>query len=671
MTGRRKLSLARKGLILLLIPALVQGTLLIGLFLLHRETGLSPRRDLVDKALEDDRTSLIFDAYAALATAAPAVSLMSPVDTSFQSRLDSLSASRQKLLTAWHELPVEQSRLSLLPGLNRKDVEDLKEILAQRSPMYTALTQAIENAVTSAQQANAEADRQRFDTPASRKPCFAQAARNMAAARSQFIAQCERYTTRVERPVSDLEERFFWMYVLTGVSLANLVSLIVIGLFLTRHIISRLAVIIDNNGRLTRNQKLNPPVSGNDEIAGLDASFHQMSDSLRESTRSYMAVIAHAQDLICSLDDQNRFVLVSPAVAPLLGYEPESLKGGWMMDIVAPPEQEKTAAKILAIVNTGKEDSFETKLVRKDGQPVEILCSASWSPVDRTTFCVAHDITGRKAAERLQKVVMQMVSQDLKSPLAEIAAFHQSLVSGLFGQLSEKAHRNLNICRRATQRMLMLVNDLIDAERMESGSLSLERAQVNLDPVIEQSVQAVALQAQEQGVSVAAPPCGLAVFADADRLVQILVNLLTNAIKFSPKGGLITVSAAPLPEGNFVRVEVSDKGRGIPAEMQKAIFDRFSQVQTSDATVKGGTGLGLAICKALVELHGGQISVESEPGKGSTFAFSIPVNEESAAIAACSSSTAVVATCASSDSRSNHTSPDMATAVEGSRESES
>jgi PAS domain S-box-containing protein len=623
-SDRVQSSLARKGFILLLIPALVQLVLLIGLFLLSDETALYPRRAVHDRQNYDCMSRYFFNVCTALRLASSAVATLSQIDPRLDSRLWELRDSAAKLESFWREYPARHAALVLFPELVHENTRSLQSNFEQRAAMIEKTTQATLAAVDLAKQAGFSADRQELPL---RRQAFSRAAHEVASVRLWYLAFSESQSEHAASPYVALEIRQYWMLALTACSLVNLAFLVLIGLFFTQQINSRLMIMIDNNARLAGNQKLNPVLGGNDEIARLDAAFHDMAIALKESTHSYMSMIANAQDLICSMDGQGRFMLVSPSSAKVLGTHSESLAGTWLLDIVADGAQEATAARLLEIVNKGSQGSFETTLLRADGSPVEMLCSASSSPVDKTTFCVAHDVSQKKAAERLQKEVMQMVSHDLRSPLAAIAAFHEKAEAGAFGKLSLMGEKQIKVCRRSTQRMLMLVNDLIEAERMESGKLELERTSLDLDSVIEHCRQAVALAAEARGVQVLAFPCRLSVFADENRLLQVLVNLLTNAIKFSPKDGKVAMSAFMSGRPDFVRIQVKDEGRGVPLELQSSIFDRFKQVQASDATARGGTGLGLAICKALVELHGGRIAVESEPGRGSTFFFEIPARE--------------------------------------------
>jgi signal transduction histidine kinase len=232
-------------------------------------------------------------------------------------------------------------------------------------------------------------------------------------------------------------------------------------------------------------------------------------------------------------------------------------------------------------------------------------------------------------AERSKQEMIGMVTHDLKTPLTTVSALLEMLEEGMFGQLNDQGLANLKVVGRNVTRMNGLIRDLLDIEKIKSGMLTLVREDLDAKDLLNEAAESVQGIAAEKGIKVVVDCPFLEIYADNQRLQQVLINLLSNAIKFSPKDSQIELAA--VPDGTFAHFTVKDHGRGIPANMQEAIFERFKQTHATDATVKGGTGLGLAICKALVELHGGQIGVISEPDKGSTFFFTIPVAQDAEA----------------------------------------
>ena len=205
-------------------------------------------------------------------------------------------------------------------------------------------------------------------------------------------------------------------------------------------------------------------------------------------------------------------------------------------------------------------------------------------------------------------------------------SFLELLDAGALGELSPRGQQLLQMAESSTGHMLTLIKDLLEIEKTEAGMLQLAKADVELASIFEKAIHNTGSQANQSNVTVEALPCALRVFADPDRVDQIILNLVGNAIKFSTPGKKIVLSAKQVLD--FAEISVSDEGCGIPERKLDSIFERFSQVKSSDATEKGGTGLGLAICKALVELHGGKIGVQSEEGTGSRFFFTLPLVSE-------------------------------------------
>lgn len=236
---------------------------------------------------------------------------------------------------------------------------------------------------------------------------------------------------------------------------------------------------------------------------------------------------------------------------------------------------------------------------------------------------VFHDMAGAlKEAQEVRKAFVAMVSHDLRSPLTSIGGFLELLEIGVMGDISADAADGVAKARANVERLIRLINDLLDLEKMESGTIKLTVGLTSMQTVLDRSVQAVSSLAQSSGVSIATDYQEAELQIDSDRLIQVVVNLLSNAIKFSPEGGTVVVRMIASPQE--IEVRVIDQGRGVPEKYRDLIFERFKQVDETDYTQKGGTGLGLPICKAIVEQHGGSIGVDSEENKGSQFWFKLP-----------------------------------------------
>jgi signal transduction histidine kinase len=224
--------------------------------------------------------------------------------------------------------------------------------------------------------------------------------------------------------------------------------------------------------------------------------------------------------------------------------------------------------------------------------------------------------------ERLKQEFVAMISHDLKTPISSVISTLGLVNADAFGPVSEKGKSMVKRSERELARLVNMLNDLLLVERLESGRFELQLADLELRDVLHESVEAVQQSANARSITITSPDTNVHVYADGARLVQVMINLLTNAIKFSPPHTTVNVSVEELPDA--IELHVADEGRGVPEELHAAIFERFKQVAISDSSEKGGTGLGLPICKLIIEEHGGSIGVKSNNGKGSTFWFRIP-----------------------------------------------
>ncbi len=239
------------------------------------------------------------------------------------------------------------------------------------------------------------------------------------------------------------------------------------------------------------------------------------------------------------------------------------------------------------------------------------------------------DVTERRAIERLKSEFVSTVSHELRTPLTSIRGALGLLTSGMLGTFGDKGRRMLEIAVSNTDRLVRLINDILDLERIESGKVELLRGPVDARALMLQALEGVQSMADEAGVQLTIVPATGALWGDSDRIIQTLTNLLGNAIKFSPPE--TTVMLSGVAGGEDFTFCVADQGRGIPQAKRETIFERFSQVDGSDSRDKGGSGLGLAICKSIVDAHGGRIWAQSNDPAGTRFQFTIPLAASSEA----------------------------------------
>jgi PAS domain S-box-containing protein len=336
-------------------------------------------------------------------------------------------------------------------------------------------------------------------------------------------------------------------------------------------------------------------------------------------------------DGICGLDRTGMVSFANPSAASLLGAAASSLTGTQVHELLhgfALPGNQcgedcalLRATGRLQLMATSGEDTF----YRVDGSPFRV--DYALTPIldhGRLSGSVLsfRDISQRYALDRLKDEFVSTVSHELRTPLTAIRGALGLLDHGSLVQVNDKGAELLRIALANSDRLIRLINDILDLERLKSGRERLTFKKVQLAQIVRQAIDCMAPVAEAAGVHLIHDDTQVEIAADPDRLLQILTNLLSNAVKFSPRNS--TVSVLMRPDVNGVTLSVVDPGRGIPADKLETIFGRFQQVDASDSRQKGGTGLGLAICRTIVHQHSGRIWAERNPVRGSAFRVFLP-----------------------------------------------
>src|SRR3984957_13930548 len=316
---------------------------------------------------------------------------------------------------------------------------------------------------------------------------------------------------------------------------------------------------------------------------------------------------------------------VNQTFAEMVGYSPEELRGGGFSALTHPDELETFQSLTPKTI-----DGFqrEIRFLRRDGTALwgnltlSLLCDEADIP--HQVIGVLQDITTRKEAEQIKDEFISVVGHELRTPLTSVRGSLGLLEGGVFGDLPEEATNMVALAVTNTDRLVRLINDILDIERMDAGRMELELAPIKSSEIIDNAIQVVEMTAAQARVTLTVDVQeDLAVNVDVDSIVRVLINLLDNAGKFSPTWSTVTITVTP--KNGWALFSVKDTGRGIPSDRLETIFERFRQVDSSDAREKGGSGLGLAIALNIVEHNGGQISVESKLDQGSTFHFTLPL----------------------------------------------
>ncbi|HZI11667.1 MAG TPA: ATP-binding protein, partial [Myxococcus sp.] len=357
-------------------------------------------------------------------------------------------------------------------------------------------------------------------------------------------------------------------------------------------------------------------------------ALSEANSGLRASEARKAAILEASPDGICLLDEGGRFLELNPAAERAFRLESAQAVGRDFLALALPaslPSAERTRVAAALDAPAGRPTRLETPCLRADGGVFPAELTLTRVPGDgppRFTVFV-RDITERKEVERLKNEFISTVSHELRTPLTSIRGSLGLLEGGVMGDIPAPALDMVRIARTNTERLIRLINDILDLEKMEAGKLELKLVPLECAELVEATLAGVKGMADTAGVPLRAEVEGAPqVRGDRDRLIQVLTNLVSNAVKFSPRDAQVTVRAAQEPDGR-VRFSVADRGPGISAEQKRRLFGRFQQLDSSDTRSKGGTGLGLAISQAIVDQHGGRIDVESEPGQGSTFTFTL------------------------------------------------
>ena len=356
-------------------------------------------------------------------------------------------------------------------------------------------------------------------------------------------------------------------------------------------------------------------------------------DRVEELHRTQEILLDTIEDGICGADRNGVASLVNPAAGRLLGAAPEELTGISVHDLLhgSAPGGSTCGADcvLLRALTRNLSASAETTIYRRDG--TSFPAEYSLTPIlDQGRFSGSvlsfRDISQRFALDRMKDEFVSTVSHELRTPLTSIRGALGLLSAGLLGNVSEKAANLLRIALSNSDRLVRLINDILDLERIQSGREPLTFRPIALSEIIRQAIDGMQPVADAAGIQLIHDANVVELSADPDRLLQVITNLLSNAVKFSPEGSTVAVTLRE--ETNGVSLSVIDQGRGIPADKLDSIFDRFQQVDASDSRQKGGSGLGLAICRTIVQQHGGHIWAERNPVCGSTFRVTLPYNSK-------------------------------------------
>jgi PAS domain S-box-containing protein len=360
----------------------------------------------------------------------------------------------------------------------------------------------------------------------------------------------------------------------------------------------------------------------------------QKEEELNALTRRHESILDSAGDGIWGMDMEGRLTFINRSGAEMLGYSPQELLGQNMHDLIHhsradgtpyPVEESPIFGSVHGEAPLHVDDDV---FWRKDGKPLPVeyvACPLVQSGQVDGIVVAFTDVTERRRLGRMKDEFIATVSHELRTPLTSLRAALGLVASGALEKRPEKVRPMLDIALANCDRLVRLVNDIVDFERIGNGSLPLHKSEWNAIDLLRRAMDPERSSAARAGLKFRIDAQPVDVWADGDRILQVLGNLIRNAIKFSEKGGEIRL-AARAGSDKEVTFEVQDQGPGIPPEKLELIFDRFQQADASDSRMQGGTGMGLALCRGIVNQHGGRIWVQSNPGRGSTFFFTVDLH---------------------------------------------
>lgn len=375
-----------------------------------------------------------------------------------------------------------------------------------------------------------------------------------------------------------------------------------------------------------------------DEIGNLTKSFVRMRDHLSVASKKLNETARDAQskeirqrtivnniaDGIIILNKQCQITSLNPAAEKIFLYSSDRVMGMDFKTLLSTPAE---AYSILFSSDNDEQIHKELDGKRNGGDcfPLEIIINKTVIDDEDVFITIARDISERKRVDKLKNDFISTVSHELRTPLTSIRGALGLVVGGAFGDMSPELLKTITIAEKNSVRLILLVNDILDMQKIESGELTLTFDDVNIHNIVVKAVEENMGYAEKNCVRFVVETADPQVLVNGDqhRLRQVMGNLLSNAAKFSPDGEVVTVSLNVA--GEIVQVRVKDRGQGIPESFIPRLFDKFSQSDSSDAKNAYGTGLGLSITKALVESHKGRIFVETEEGVGTTFCVELPI----------------------------------------------
>ena len=433
---------------------------------------------------------------------------------------------------------------------------------------------------------------------------------------------------RLALPLSGLEQAKQRLQRSLGAALAVAVLASLLLSYILSNVNSRnLRMLAAGAARIGRGEfETRIPVRSSDELGELARVMNEMTGKIQEQLERISseknrldAILKGMGEGVMVTDQHGAVTLVNPAFCAMFGVGIQVL-GKQLLEISRHPDLYAACREVLL-----ERQERHQEISLADGQATLV----HWVPLVeadalRGAVAVFHDISALKRVERIRRDFVANVSHELRTPVTVIKGYAETLLSGALADDPKRSERFLGIIQNHADRLSNLVRDLLALSELESGEVGLQIQSIHVEAAVKHALLLVAQRSEEKGITLeyAGATGALCVSADDRKLEQVLINLLENAVKYSGHGGKVTVEAEE--EGDMVKISVRDSGIGIPVKDLPRLFERFYRVDEARSRDQGGTGLGLSIVKHIVQAHGGRVSVESAPGVGSVFCFTLP-----------------------------------------------
>ena len=403
--------------------------------------------------------------------------------------------------------------------------------------------------------------------------------------------------------------------------LSLMVSLLMATIFY-RSFGKRLQLIEGNAEKVALRQPLPAPLTGGDEIDELDRTLHSAAKYVESVHKKEFAVLNKSVDVICSIDNRFKIVSIGDAVQNSWHYTVDDVLGRSIYTLL--PEQDATRVRTILgeTSQTTAEHDFETDFVCGNGERKDLAWKVNWLAEENRYYCVIRDVSERKNVERARQRLVAIASHDLRTPLMSVSGNLALLTAGRYGTIDQTLKVALTEAEQNLDKLMDLIQALLDLERMESGKVSLNMGCVSALDACLQAIDAIEIDAKKAQVTIRRPHGDETMLADERRLIQTISSLIQNALKQSSAGDTVSVSINT--NGKLVQISVDDQGSGILPEEIDLVFEKYYQSRNNQTEKNKSNGLGLALAKVLTEAQNGTIGVSSERGKGSRFYIRFP-----------------------------------------------